>query len=131
MTQRPYTVPEEHEPDFPLAELAIRHGYTLAMLRTEHRKGRLKVMRIAGKLRSTDSAIREMRRLCLEEQKAPDSLSAAPAPTAAPSGSSSTEEKKQAQDALRATVRELTKRSQDTSPKNTNRRAQVVSLPKH
>ena len=93
------------EKDYPLEELATRHGYTLAMLRTERRKGRLQVARIAGKLRATDSAIREMRRLCLEEQRALDSTSARPAPTGPPSGSSSTEARKQALDAARATLK--------------------------
>lgn len=129
MTPPPCTA--DDEPDYPLAELAERHGYTLSELRTERRKGRLRVMRIAGKLRSTDSAIREMRRLCLEEQSLPDSTSGQPERTEPPSGSSSTEERKRAQDALRATVRELTKRSRTTSPKSTSRRAQVVGFPKH
>ncbi len=119
------------ERDYPLWELAERHGYTLAMLRTEHRKGRLLAYPVAGKLRATDSAIREMRRLCLEEQKGHDSTSDQPAPTVPQSGSSSTEEKRKAQDALKATVKALTSRSRPTSQKNTSHPARVVSLPKH
>lgn len=125
----PYTV-QEDEPDFLLADLAERHGYKLSELRTERRKGRLKVMRIAGKLRSTDSAIREMRRLCLEELKAPDCTSGEPGPTRSQPGSSSTGDVKRAQDALQATVRALKKRSPTTSPTNTSRRGQVVTLPR-
>ena len=117
------------EPDFLLEVLAERHGYTVAELRTERRKGRLKVMRIAGKLRSTDSAIREMRRLCQEEQKALDSISGPPAPTEPPSGSSSTEERKQARDAANATLRALKERLRPTSPTNTSRQKHTASSP--
>jgi hypothetical protein len=105
--------------------------WTVASLRTERRKGRLKVEKIAGKIGVTESAIREMRRLCQEEQKAQDCSSAPPARIAAPFGSSSTEEQKKAQDAAKATARALTKRSRNTSPTNTSRPGQVVALQRH
>jgi hypothetical protein len=114
---------ETDEPDYPLDELAVRHGYTPAMLRTERRKGRLQVANIAGKLRATDSAIREMRRLCLEEQKALACTSDQPERTEPLSGSSSTEERKQALDAARATLKAQNERLRPTSPtKSTSKR---------
>ncbi len=67
------------EPVYSLAEAVDRFlpggVWTVSSLRTEIRKGRLQVERIAGKFGVTESAIEEMRKLCRERQKAHGSTS--------------------------------------------------------
>jgi hypothetical protein len=103
------------------AEVAFPDGtMTAAMLRRQANRGNLAVERIAGKLYTTLADIREMRRRCREEQKAPGSgFSRNGDPEATsnePSGASlTTEDISAAQDALRRTVAALRKPSPSTS----------------
>ena len=102
--------------------------WTVASLRTEIRKGRLKPMRIAGKFAVTESAIREMRRLCQEKPNLPGSISDQPEMIERPSGSFSTGDAKLAQDAAKASVRKLRERLRTTSRKNTKSPKQADDL---
>lgn len=129
MPDRAYTE-TDLEPVYPLKEAVDRFlpggHWTVSSLRTEIRKGRLQVERIAGKIGVTEAAIREMRALCREKQRAPGSTSKNSKPGDKPCGSSETEEKTQALDAAKATLKALRKRSRATSRKSTNRRGKVV-----
>lgn len=66
------------EPVYSLAEAVDRFlpggVWTVSSLRTEIRKGRLQVERIAGKFGVTESAIEEMRKLCRESGFAFESI---------------------------------------------------------
>lgn len=92
------------EPHYSLAEAVARffpHGpLTVSSLRTEIRKGRLRVARVAGKYLVSESAIREMLETCRVNEKPRDSTSERAAPTEAPSGLSSTDRLRSAQAAL-------------------------------
>ncbi len=62
---------------YPLKQAAALFlpGWGVASLRTEIRKGRLRVHRIAGKFGVTESDIREMVEKCREDQKDPTFIS--------------------------------------------------------
>jgi hypothetical protein len=117
------------KPLFSLAEAARRHfpcgTLKKSGLYSEIQKGRLKAVKIAGKLFVTDSDIQAMIEAARCEPavrpKAQGSISAS-AQDAPPSGSSETERASIAQAAALRTARELTKRSKPTSPTNTPRR---------
>ena len=135
MTRRPAVTQAEIGDDTPLrlADAVLREfpsgGMTVCGLRGEAAKGRLAIMRIAGKDFVTRAAIREMQRKCLVNQKArtfgfdPPAETPLESSSSAPDGSSRTEAVKSAQDALRETVKSLKQSSRPTSPRNTTRRA--------
>lgn len=133
MPDRAYTE-TDLEPVYPLKEAVDRFlpggHWTVSSLRTEIRKGRLQVERIAGKIGVTESAIREMRQLCRDKPKDPASTSGPPDTTGKQPGLSSTEERKQAQDAAKATLKALRTGSRNTSRKNTSHQSKVVSFEK-
>lgn len=85
-------------------------GMTLSGLRREKSRGRLTVMRIAGKDFTTLGYVEEMKRKCLVAANQPAYGSARPAKTAPPFGSSSTEESNIALDAANLIVKRLRQR---------------------
>src|SRR5262245_59058736 len=85
-------------------------GVSVSTLRTEARKGRLNLERIAGRDFVTRRAIQNMRELCRIQQRDQGSISASAA-AVLPSGSSETERKKQALASARASASKLTERS--------------------
>ena len=95
------------EPHYSLAEAVARffpHGpLTVSSLRTEIRKGRLRVALVAGKYLVSESAIREMLEKCRVTEKLPACSSGEPAPIVAPNGLSETDRLKSAQ-AARQTI---------------------------
>ena len=105
------------EPVYSLAEAVDRFlpggVWTVSSLRTEIRKGRLQVERIAGKFGVTESAIEEMRKLCRERQKAHGSTSGN-GQAERPSGVLETANAKSAQVAAQATLQALKKNSART-----------------
>jgi hypothetical protein len=102
-------------------------GMTLSALRTEARKGRLVVERIAGKDFVTRRAINEMRRLCRDQESRHASSSEQTVESA--SGSSGTAEAMSAQDALRVRLAGPPTRSKPISHKGTSpTRRNVVPL---
>jgi hypothetical protein len=71
------------------AKLAFPHiRMTASTLRTEHRKGRLAIYRVAGKDFTTLADIARMKTLCRIQEKAPGSGSSQQDETAAPGSSS-------------------------------------------
>jgi len=105
-----------HDP-VPLSE-AVRlffpaGGVTVSALRTEARKGRLAIERIAGKDFVTKAAIDQMREKCRVQAKARASISG-DEKGGIPSGTSEMEKMRLAQDAVKATASELKKRSRPT-----------------
>ena len=116
------------EPVYSLQEAVtkvLRGRWTVASLRTEIRKGRLRPTRIAGKLGVTDSALGEMLKLCQDAPKVQGSTSER-APAASPSGLSETDQTKLALDAARATAKALKRGSVNISRKNTRHQKQTV-----
>ena len=112
-------------------------GMTVSGLRTEARKGRLVIERVAGKDFTTLAAIERMRVLCREQQPAPTCGSApnaaiAEAPSLTrPAGSLSTENINKALAAFTVTAEELSERLNATSASNTatrRKRAPVIQL---
>lgn len=90
-----------------------RGGVTVSALRTEARKGRLAIERIAGKDFVTKAAIDKMRKLCRVEAKALGST-CGDERVGEPFGSFETEKMRLAQDAVKATASALKKRSRPT-----------------
>lgn len=104
-------------------------GMTLSALRTEARKGRLEVMRVAGKDWTTHRAIREMLDRCRVAKARPVSPSA-PKLTDEGSGSSETGSAISAQAALRIKLSKPPKDLRTTSGAASGRtRQNVVRLP--
>lgn len=105
------------------------HGrMTLSALRTEARKGRLVIERIAGKDFVTRRAINEMRARCRDQGSRPASSSEG-TETESAAGSSETANGISAQDALRIRLARPPTRSKDTSRKGTGpTRRNVVHL---
>lgn len=105
-------------------------GMTISALRTEARKGRLDVMRIAGKDWTTARAIKEMMDRCRVE-RSPRALNSAPNQTAEGSGSSETANCIDEQDALRIRLQTPNSRFANTSPTKRARptHQNVVRLP--
>lgn len=123
----------ELEPVYSLKEAVakvLKGRWTVASLRTEIRKGRLRPTRIAGKLGVTDSALGDMLKLCQDEPRARAFTLDRPDSNAVPSGSLSTEEKKLALDAAKQTAKALRTRSLSISHENTNRRKPTDVLAK-
>jgi len=101
---------------------------TARSLRTEARRGRLHLVRVAGKDHVLAEDINRMIEACRSDRKALDSISELAA-VVRPSGSSETEQAKSAQDAARATLRLLKERSPDISRPSTSRpKGKVVSI---
>ncbi|MGA3063432.1 MAG: hypothetical protein ABSD90_09420 [Methylocystis sp.] len=111
-----------------LADAARMFGLKVATLRTEKRKGRLEVSRVAGKDFTTVSAIHRMFERCRETPREPGCGSALPAETKAEKspkpliGSSSTADAKLALDAALLSAKRLKSGSPNTSPANTSRK---------
>ena len=118
------------------AALAFAGGSMSASgLRREAQRGRLALMRIAGKDWTTLRAIAEMKSRCLAPPKVPASTSSQPAetkPVASPApldGSSEMAPVCTPRDAALATLQALIKPSPTTSGRRTGRRApNVISL---
>lgn len=117
------------------AEMAFpRGGMTAAGLRREAQRGRLALMRIAGKDFTTLAAIREMMDRC---RVAPSDLAygsgrSEPAPMEAcepPPGSSSTSADRSALDAALTIAGALKQRSPDTSPASRRRTGRATVIP--
>ena len=103
------------------AELAFPDGsMTERGLKREIERGRLAFERIAGKVYTTLNYIKRMRDECRENHSGSASTSAN-APAGRPSGSSSTDQTKSAQDALQRMSLALTGRSSNTSQSGTGR----------
>jgi hypothetical protein len=127
-----------HDPQIPVADdtplrlsvaaaLAFPDGtMTASGLRSEARRGRLVIERIANKDFTTMAEINKMRQLCRVEQKAHisgfgqnEEAKAISAPTR-PLGLSSTEGSSSPRDALRLKLRQLSKSSANMSLPNTS-----------
>lgn len=109
--------PDDPVPLSEAVRLFFPHGgATVSSLRTEARKGRLALERIAGKDFVTLRAIQDMRAKCRTVASQPASISgkegAGPTP-----GSSSTERMKQAQAALEPICKALKSSSPSGSPR--------------
>lgn len=103
-------------------------GMTVSGLRTEKRKGRLRVEMIAGKEFTTLEAIEQMRQLCRDQQKAPGSISAS-SETPRQHGSSETDRFSIAQAAAMRTAMEQKERFRNTLRANTPQNAgNVLSM---
>jgi hypothetical protein len=109
---------------FPV-DAAGKPTMTAAGLRREAQRGRLVIERIAGKDFVTLAAIEQMRKLCRVQAKAPDCGSSLKSATKSGSsfgarpGSYEMDRAKSARAALEKTARELSARSENTSPRNT------------
>lgn len=112
-----------------LAEAAAEIGgkITARSLRTEARRGRLHLTRIAGKDHVLMSDLLEMLERCRNGSRGRASTSEV-VEAVRPSGSSETEAKKSAQDAAKATLRMLKERCNGTSPPSTSRPSGKVLL---
>ena len=120
-----YTLKEAAERFFPGGTM------TVSGLRTEHRKKRLRIERVAGKDYVTASAISDMLKACVVQPKEDDQCRvresrpasiSAPDPEPLHTGSSSTERKSLAQERLHLTLQKLKKPSGTTSSNGTSRR---------
>jgi hypothetical protein len=106
-----------------------RGGLTVSSLRTEARKGRLRLVRIAGKDLVTPAAIERMIALCQEPHAARTSQSESP-PDAGRSGKSEMAERcASARAAVLMTARELKSGLRNTSPRNTGQPSASVIRP--
>src|SRR5262245_26571012 len=94
-------------------------------LRSEARRGHLKIWRIAGKDFTTKQALMEMRTQCAQPNHR-DSNCAAPERAAAPSGSSRTASGKSAQALAKASAAKLKSRSRTICSKTDNRPSATV-----
>ena len=105
-------------------------GMTVSGLRREAARGRLVIMRIAGKDWVTLSAIREMMDKCRVVREVPISGCARPSQTERqPDGSLSTVDAKLAQDALRLKLEKLKESYRNTSSRSMRHpAASVISL---
>ena len=109
-------------------------GMTVCGLRREAARGRLAIMRVAGKDYTTLAAIKDMLEKCRVPPKAPDygfapPAEIGPAPSSrAPAGSSSTAAGRSAQDAVREKLIALKERSPTISPPNTPRSGASVTF---
>jgi hypothetical protein len=101
---------------------------TETSLRTEYRAGRLRCFKVAGKLLTTETAVREMLTQCHAAPKAPACISAKLAQATRQSGLSETDSAKLAQAAAKGIAAGLKKRSQRTSPPSTTRPSNVTTL---
>jgi hypothetical protein len=116
------TAPIQPDPSAPmrLAHAAAMFGLTVSALRTEARRGRLAISRVAGKDFVTKAEVERMFERCQLAPKAPDCGSGPPEPRTAAtnelSGSSATESINRARDATLATVKRLKEGSRPTSP---------------
>jgi hypothetical protein len=121
---------QQPDPDAPLplkraVEICFPYGgVSVSTLRTEARKGTLRLERIGGKDFVTLRAINEMRELCRVEAKVPASISGETSHT----GTSGTEPVSSERAALREKLRALKKGSAPTSP-NDKRQATGEVIP--
>jgi len=117
---RALTMPE---PDDPITlqeacDLAFRGNITIASLRVEARRGNLEVFRVGRRDFTTLNAIRDMRKKCRGDHKAPASISIPDAT----SGLSETDRVSYALGALEQTTKMLKSASGNTSPASTGQR---------
>ena len=112
MTERLMTLGE--------AAKSLHGSMTASTLRTEAARGRLRVVKIGGKLYTRATDLVAMVNSCRVEPKAPDCILEAERAAIA-SGSSSTGAMSTAQAAARATVQELKERLGGTSKRSTSR----------
>lgn len=98
-----------------LVKGSTAYGYPVASLRTEARKGRLALTRVAGKDYVSEEAIRDMERLCKRQRES--GCGSKHGADESPSTSSVTERAKSAQVALETISKALTRPSRPTSPK--------------
>lgn len=122
--ERRYTLKQAVDRFFPEGPL------TVSSLRTEIRKGRLVVERIAGKIVVTEAAIGGMMERCREDQRG-QGFTLEDVAAESESGSSSGWDLKKAQAAARATVMALKENSRVTSQPNTSRRKRVATSNVH
>lgn len=100
-------------------------GMTARGLRREAEKGRLELVRVAGKDFVTLAAIERMLELCRVTPKAPASTSES-VPAATPSGSSETDRVRSARARAQLTAERLRGRSPSTSRESTSRTSATV-----
>lgn len=112
-----YTLGEAVERFFPGGHITVRS------LRTEIRKGRLRVTAVAGKFLVTEAAIAEMLETCQcrVDEVHQDSTLGEGAHLASTSGTSEMERLESARVAANTTLAELKKPSRDTSPASMRR----------
>lgn len=122
--ERRYTLKQAVQHFFP------EGPFTVSSLRTEIRKGRLVVERIAGKMVVTESAIGGMMQLCRESGSNHASTSGN-VQAGAPYGSSSGLDLKKAQDAAKATLKALKENSLGSSLRNTSHRKPAATSNVH
>jgi len=108
-----------------LVDAAAARGLTVSTLRTEAKRGRLVIWRVAGKDWTSLAEIDRMFERCRVTPQEPDfgldqREKMKTAISASPSGSSRTESDKLALDAVMATMLKLKNSSRRTSPKNTS-----------
>jgi hypothetical protein len=104
-------------------------GITVSSLRTEHRKGRLVIERIAGKDCVTRAAIEDMRRKCRIQARDRDSISGGSGDESQ-STSSVTERAQLARDALLTSLGKPERRSKTISRRRSAPTSEnVVSMP--
>lgn len=106
-----------------LTEAAARLGgkVTASSLRTEAKRGRLQLVTIAGKHHVTEQALQAMIALC-HAPESPQDLSSDDFPAGELlRGTSPTDPRKSAQDALKQTLRELRSASRSTRAQSTTR----------
>jgi hypothetical protein len=103
-----------------LRVVAAQFGLTAAALRTEAKRGRLVISRVAGKDWTSVTEVRRMFDRCRVNQKESDSGFDRPEEPKELRLSSETERSRSAQDALSLSLSRLRKSSQTTSPIDTN-----------
>lgn len=114
-------------PHYTLKEAASRfligNGLGVSALRTEIRRGNLRVTVVAGKFLVTEADVAAMLEACRKcpDPEKPHGSTCAPAPAAPRSGSSETERLSKARSATKMIVEELKKPSAATSARNTSR----------
>ena len=98
-------------------------------LKTESERGRLELIKIAGKHFVTEDALKEMIEKCRGNPKARDSMYTGDQ-AGKQSGSFGMDRTKKAQAAVRATAAVLKERSRRTSPKNTSHPGETATRKK-
>lgn len=134
MSRRVSVLPQaEIEPDTPLrlADAVMiafpMGGMTVAGLRRERDRGRLRVYKIAGREFTTLADLDMMRELCLDPAKE-RAFTSGSAPAESRSGLSSTVRKKSSLREALALAEKLKKGSVNTSPASTTRQAIVIPI---
>jgi hypothetical protein len=129
-TRKPVSVPDTVDPSTPLRlDVAARLAYPDgSMSAAGLRRSGVTIERTNGKIFTTLFDIEEMRKRCRVPAKAHDSGSDRTEPTEQPSTSSSTEERRLALAAAKATLSEPSANSKTTFAKSTTRRKQSAKV---